>query len=205
MSTQSTEMYDDGTSDDSGSSDPNIRQLRERSKRTETAEAEAARLREENQRLQREGLFGRLGIDTAEGTVGELFAQNYKGELTEAAVKTAAARYNLLPQPALPAGGGDEPTAAEMAAAQRVQQAGQGGEHTVDSSDLEKQISELPPYGHPDWAKGRQKFHNIIREHGGVVERQRLTKQQTRLVNPMTGQPMKGTPDTAVATITPPS
>lgn len=71
-------MDDDETLDEQGE-DSNLRQLREKAKVTDAAQAEAAAAK-------RELLFIKAGIDT-ESTLGKLAFRAYDGELTPEAVK----------------------------------------------------------------------------------------------------------------------
>lgn len=154
---------------------------------------EADRLRKENEALRRAALLRDLDIDGSKGT-GKLFADAYSGELTEDAMRAAASSYDLLPQTTA--------TPEQVAAQQQVAAVGQGSEHTSSGSDLQAEIAKLPKYGDPDWAQGRQKWHDLVRQHGGQVVRQRLNNP--RMVNPETGQ-FVGTQETPITKITPPS
>lgn len=70
---------DDDTHDEQGDEDANLRQLREKAKATDSAQAESLAAR-------RELLFVKAGIDT-ESTLGKLALRAYEGELTADAVK----------------------------------------------------------------------------------------------------------------------
>ena len=89
MSDISTQVGDDP------SGDPNIKQLRERAKRTEDAEAAL-------QAANRKVAILESGLDV-ESPIGQLFVKGYDGEFTAEALKAEAEKYGVPIKGAAPA------------------------------------------------------------------------------------------------------
>jgi hypothetical protein len=75
----------------------NLRQLREKAKRTDALEAE-------NARLVRDLALHQAGIDIST-PIGKLFLKAYDGEPTADAIRSAAAEYGVLPPDSTPNAG----------------------------------------------------------------------------------------------------
>jgi len=126
------------------------------------AKEQLAQAQETAKTAQKEAALLKLGIDP-ESKQGQLLIRVHgDGDPTADAFRNTATQYDLIPQ--------SNATPDNEAAAQRMQEVGQGGAPPAgDVSEWEKDLAAIPQYGKPGWEQGKEQALELLRKHGGQV------------------------------------
>jgi hypothetical protein len=184
MSTQPDATYDgnddqqtDQQTDQQGGDQ--FRAMREKANKADSYQAAAQAAQERALAAEQRAALLEVGIkpDSAQG---KKLLRLHDGDWTAEALRGTATEYGEE----LPGGVPSD----QEAAATRMEEVGQGAEHTSGASDVQAELDKLPQWGDPNFHAGKKALLDLVERHGGEINRERAAAPTW--INPFTKQRM---------------